>query len=169
MPITIRVGLISCAVVIVAGPLACSAEPGERQGRTEQRIEGPSLAGDAGDAGDACAHAICATGQGLTATCDPCATTLCAQDPYCCTTSWDATCVSEVASICGKSCAAPAPAGDAGASTCAHAVCATGGPLASACESCATQLCAQDAYCCAVAWDATCVSEVASICGKACN
>jgi hypothetical protein len=153
---TIRIALLSCAVL--AGALACSASPSERYATSEQRIEAP-----------ACEHAVCATGAGLVATCDPCATTLCAQDPYCCTTSWDATCVGEVASICGKSCTAPPVSTDAGASTCAHPVCATGVPLSNTCETCATQLCAQDAYCCAVAWDATCVSEVASICGKACN
>lgn len=168
MPMTIRMALLSG--MALTGMLACSASSSELHASTEQRIEAPGLAGDAGDTdGGTCAHAICATGGGLQATCDPCATQLCAQDPYCCSTSWDATCVGEVASICGNSCTVKLPSGDAGPSTCSHPVCATGAPLASACESCATQLCAQDSYCCTVAWDATCVSEVASLCGKACN
>lgn len=159
-----RLVVLSCAVVL--GAIACSAEPSERYAVTEQRIE----AEDAGiPTAAACAHAPCATGVALSATCDPCTTQLCAQDPYCCSTTWDATCVGEVTSICGQSCTAPPPPPDAGASTCAHPVCATGGALASGCEPCATQLCAQDPYCCAVTWDATCVSEVGSICGKTCN
>lgn len=162
---TIRNALLSS--VMIAGAVACSAAPGERHASTEQRIETVDDGG--APAPPVCAHPICATGDALSATCDPCTVTLCAQDPYCCSTSWDATCVGEVGSICGQSCTAPPPGNDAGASTCAHPVCATGGPLASTCEPCATQLCAQDPYCCGVAWDATCVGEVASICGQACN
>ncbi len=173
MMMTSRSALLSGAVL--AGTLACSSSPSERRATTEQRLE-VALGGDGGDvalrpdaAVSACTHAICATGEALLGTCDPCTTLLCAQDPYCCSTTWDATCVGEVGSICGQSCL-PAPVGeDAGATTCAHPVCATGGPLTSTCEGCATQLCAQDPYCCAVAWDATCVGEVGSICGQACN
>jgi hypothetical protein len=31
-------------------------------------------------------------------------TQICASDPYCCSTSWDSTCVSEVSTVCGLSC-----------------------------------------------------------------
>lgn len=162
---TNRLVVLSCAAVL--GAIACSAEPSERYAATEQRIQ----TDDAGiPTAAACSHAPCATGEALSAKCDPCTTKLCAQDPYCCTTAWDATCVGEVGSICAKSCTAGStPGADAGASTCAHAVCATGGALASGCETCVTQLCAQDPYCCAVTWDATCVSEVGSICAVTCN
>jgi hypothetical protein len=164
---TIRFALLSSA--ILAGALACSAGPSERRPATvEQRLE--TTDGGSEDAAEpvGCAHAICATGPALLSTCDPCATQLCAQDPYCCSTDWDATCVGEVGSICGQTCTPP-PADDAGVSTCAHPICATGVALNSTCEACATQLCAQDPYCCAVTWDATCVGEVGSICGQACN
>lgn len=166
------------AIALVLGAAACSSSSREGPGTIAQRLAVPSDGGDGGDGGDAadgdadaggCTHAICATGAALQATCDPCSTLLCAQDPYCCSTTWDATCVGEVKSICGKSCSPPPGRGDGGASTCAHPVCATGGALSSTCEPCATQLCAQDPYCCALTWDATCVGEVASICGKACN
>ena len=157
----IRNALLSS--VMIAGAVACSAAPGERYGTSEQRI-----ATDDGGA-PACAHPICTAGVGLSATCDPCTVALCARDPYCCTTSWDATCVGEVSSICGLSCTAPPTGGDAGASTCAHPVCATGGPLASTCDACATKLCALDPYCCSATWDATCVGEVPAICGLACK
>jgi hypothetical protein len=169
----IRIALFS--ITFLAGTIACSASSREPQGSLAQRIEVAEDGGDADAGGDdtdanaACTHALCATGAALAPPCDPCATALCALDSYCCTTAWDATCVGEVSSICGTSCSAPPAGGDAGASTCAHPVCATGAPLASACESCATQLCAQDPYCCAVSWDATCVGEVASICGQACK
>ncbi len=149
-------------LVIVASLLfiACSSE--QREQRDEpQATQGHRLEGG-------CAHGICASGIALDATCDPCAATVCAADPWCCSQSWDATCVSEVTSICGQTCTAP-PADDAGPSTCVHPICATGTALASTCDACVTQLCAQDAYCCAVEWDATCVSEVTTICGQACN
>lgn len=154
--IAFRFILLSSAAL--AGAVACSAAPGERHATIEERLEV-----------DAGTHGLCATGEPLSATCDPCATILCAQDPYCCAVSWDATCVGEVGSICGKSCAPEPHESDAGPSTCAHPLCATGAPLASACEPCATQLCAQDPYCCAIGWDATCVGEVGAICGEACN
>ena len=138
---------------------ACSSSPTESARTVEQRLEG--------DAGLACSHPICATGVALVATCDPCATALCAADPYCCSTTWDGTCVGEVTAICGLSCAV-VPDGGAGGD-CAHSVCAAGGPLAATCTKCATDLCAQDPYCCSTVWDATCVGEVASICGPICK
>ena len=60
--------------------------------------------GPADTGGGTCAHAICATGSVLTSSCDPCAAEVCAQDSFCCATKWDATCVSEVGSICGQTC-----------------------------------------------------------------
>ncbi|MFI5299908.1 MAG: hypothetical protein ACHREM_17610 [Polyangiales bacterium] len=51
-----------------------------------------------------CSHAICGTGKRLTKACDPCATEICAKDPYCCSTKWDSICVGEVSSICGEGC-----------------------------------------------------------------
>jgi hypothetical protein len=118
----------------------------------------------------ACTHGICASGEALVAACDPCATALCAQDPYCCNTVWDATCVGEVPALCGKTCAATPPGGGGGGgAACAHSTCATGGPLSAACDPCATALCAADPYCCSGTWDATCVGEVATFCGKSCT
>ena len=153
-----RIGVIGMGIVVVS-LVACARSSTEPEARQEQRLE------------VACTHAVCATGDALVAACDPCATQLCASDPYCCSDAWDATCVGEVASICGKSCTAP-PAADGGAdgaaSTCAHPVCAVGPALAKGCDACATQLCTQDAYCCGAEWDATCVAEVASICKLSC-
>jgi len=159
-----RIALALVSSVIIACTVACSSEPEQ----TPRRASVAQALGTDDGGAPACAHPICATGEALSSTCDPCTTQLCAQDPYCCSTSWDATCVGEVASICGQTCA-PAPEPDGGASTCAHPICATGAALANNCEPCATQLCAQDPYCCAVEWDATCVGEVGSICGQSCN
>lgn len=157
--VKIRVVLVIAAGA--AGTFACANDPEEPHRVLEQRLDD--------DAGAACSHSVCTAGTKLEAACDPCATKLCASDPYCCSTEWDATCVGEVASICGQSCTPKTVAPDAAASTCTHPICGTGGALTSGCDACTTQLCAQDAYCCAVAWDATCVSEVTSICGIACN
>lgn len=52
----------------------------------------------------ACGHDLCTSGGKLTASCDPCVQAICAQDSYCCTNQWDAQCVGEVSSICGKTC-----------------------------------------------------------------
>jgi hypothetical protein len=145
------------AALALAG-VACASEQGDPHATTEQALEG------------SCAHAVCAAGAPLQASCDPCATTLCASDPYCCYAAWDATCVGEVASLCGKSCSAPTPPPtSSGGGTCGHALCAAGAGLVATCDPCATTLCAVDPYCCAVAWDATCVGEVASVCGKTCQ
>jgi len=54
--------------------------------------------------GGSCAHAICSTGTKLTASCDACATKICAADSFCCNNTWDSQCVSEVSSVCGESC-----------------------------------------------------------------
>lgn len=52
-----------------------------------------------------CAHDECAVGDKLDANCSMCAGAVCAADAYCCNTSWDVTCVSEVAMYCqGKDC-----------------------------------------------------------------
>jgi hypothetical protein len=61
-------------------------------------------AGDAGSGGGSCAHALCSQGEKLSASCDPCAASVCAKDAFCCSTSWDPVCVGEVAAICKKSC-----------------------------------------------------------------
>jgi hypothetical protein len=54
-----------------------------------------------------CGHLACAQGPPLVAACDPCASKICATDPFCCGTSWDGICVGEVASVCGLSCTTP--------------------------------------------------------------
>lgn len=54
-----------------------------------------------GCAADTCAHDVCETGDLLEASCNDCATTVCAEDDYCCTVSWDTTCTELAAQTCG--------------------------------------------------------------------
>jgi hypothetical protein len=62
------------------------------------------------DSAGACGHTVCATGGALAPGCDnppmspSCVTTICAADPFCCSTEWDAVCVGQV-SLCGWNCA----------------------------------------------------------------
>jgi subtilase family serine protease len=53
---------------------------------------------------------------------------------------------------------------DSGAGTCSHDVCATGTKLTTTCDTCATDVCKSDSYCCSTKWDDICVSEVAEFC-----
>ncbi|MBV1859771.1 MAG: hypothetical protein KUG77_15270, partial [Nannocystaceae bacterium] len=55
-------------------------------------------------AAPSCAHDECIQGATLTSACDPCVTSICAVDPYCCSTYWDSICVGEVSSVCGEAC-----------------------------------------------------------------
>ncbi|APR74861.1 Hypothetical protein A7982_00207 [Minicystis rosea] len=68
--------------------------------------------------GGTCSHDICSSGTKLTSTCDPCAQAICAQDAYCCSTSWDTQCMGEVASICGKTCGGTGGSGGSTSSPC---------------------------------------------------
>lgn len=49
-------------------------------------------------------HDECTEGAAMTSACGSCAADICAQDAYCCDTSWDSTCVSEVGTVCGTPC-----------------------------------------------------------------
>ncbi len=120
--------------------------------------------GSGGGGGGSCAHPICSTGADLDGSCDACAAKICASDDYCCTTAWDSQCVGEVASVCGQSCT-----GGGGGSTCSHAECNAGAKLKTGCDSCVTDICSEDSYCCTTKWDSQCVSEVGSICNESCN
>lgn len=53
---------------------------------------------------------------------------------------------------------------------CAHSPCTTGGPLNASCGmyGCVADICGFDSYCCGIAWDSTCVSEMAN-CPRRCD
>jgi hypothetical protein len=117
----------------------------------------------------ACAHRTCAAGVELEPACDRCAADVCAADPFCCHIGWDATCVTEVRSVC-DSFACPDSRG-----ACVHGLCETGPPLTAQCDDppidpgCVTAVCTADSFCCGTVWDAACVAEVATVCGASCN
>lgn len=130
-----------------------------------------------------CLHDPCQAGSRLKKTCDPCVEDICDVDPFCCVTQWDALCVAEVTSVCGKSC----PTGSWSSAcvekvhsvcnafceedgSCAHDKCYAGKRLDPACDPCVHAICTTDPYCCSPAgrWDDVCVSEVATICGQKC-
>lgn len=53
--------------------------------------------------------------------------------------------------------------------TCQHSPCQQGGPLNPLCDWCVAHICGLDSYCCGIAWDAQCVSEVWTMCGQRCD
>ncbi|MDI1478600.1 hypothetical protein [Polyangium sp. y55x31] len=88
---------------------------------------------------------------------DPCITSVCMDQPECCTTGWNETCVAAAKAKCGVSCA------------CAHSICQGGGALDPTCNPCAAAVCKADPYCCEQNWDGICVGEVELVCGINCN
>jgi len=125
--------------------------------------------GSGSGGGDTCSHTDCTVGVSLTASCDACSAEICTADPYCCTSSWDSICVSEVASVCKETTCTGGGGGTGGSGTCAHAECSTGTKLVAKCDSCVTAICSEDSYCCSNQWDSICVGEVTSICGDTCE
>lgn len=87
---------------------------------------------DCGPCGNNCSHDVCTAGPPLGQNCGKCAAVVCQQDPFCCESFWDATCVSE-ASQC-----APCGGGTAG----------SGGAPAQDCQSCAIGSCGPQVNAC---------------------
>jgi hypothetical protein len=87
-----------------------------------------------------------------------CCVTVCTVDPFCCGVEWDGQCVAEALDLCeiDFSVCGPENPNDCGA------VNETPGCSD---EACCTAVCEVDAFCCAVAWDAVCVTEAAQFCG----
>lgn len=51
-----------------------------------------------------CSHDVCEIGSALPSSCDDCAAAVCAVDGFCCSSSWDSTCVGYVDDYCGFTC-----------------------------------------------------------------
>jgi subtilase family serine protease len=77
---------------------------GTSGGSTTGGTTGSTTGGTTGGSSNTCTHALCSSGAHLKSGCDPCATSICQADPYCCRTAWDSICIGEVGSICGESC-----------------------------------------------------------------
>jgi hypothetical protein len=79
---------------------------------------------------------------------------VCAEDPYCCDTRWDALCAQHVVTLeCG---------------TCAETTSCCAGHGAAGCDDGSVEacVCAEDPYCCTTAWDHLCVGQVETLeCG----
>jgi hypothetical protein len=86
----------------------CNAQQGTIAGYTVQKEwsnqQNACIVSSSGPPKETCAHDLCAPGDKLDPACDPCVQQLCAQDSYCCATTWDSRCLGEVSSICGRSC-----------------------------------------------------------------
>jgi hypothetical protein len=57
-----------------------------------------------GGGGSSCTHDECVSGAALANGCSSCVSTVCGIDSYCCSTSWDSTCVGEAEDYCGLFC-----------------------------------------------------------------
>jgi hypothetical protein len=88
--------------------------------------------------------------------CNACVSSICNNDPFCCQTAWDQTCVDEVEVFCDGQC---------GGGGCSHDECSQGGPLQDGCSACVTEVCDADAFCCNTDWDGQCVDEATDLCG----
>jgi hypothetical protein len=82
-----------------------------------------------------------------------CCDAVCAADPFCCETQWDALCVNGANNLCGNA-ACPNPA---------HACNVSGTPGCSD-ETCCNIVCSFDPFCCTTQWDGICVIEAANNC-----
>ncbi|HWB82078.1 MAG TPA: hypothetical protein VG755_44250, partial [Nannocystaceae bacterium] len=113
------------------------------------------------DNGCGCPHDLCTTGAAMVSGCDPCVTSVCASDSFCCNNSWDSLCVNEVETIC-LSAICPY--------SCGHSLCSTGAAVTSGCDpsNCAGTICATDPFCCNNSFDGICVGETSSLCGLSC-
>ncbi len=109
--------------------------------------------------GDAGPHGCCETGG---PGCDDPGTSACtcAIDAYCCETEWDVVCAALATIHCGAACEGLPVCGSPTAGDCREA------RPTPACDDagCCLEVCAADAYCCEVEWDAICAKSAAARC-----
>jgi hypothetical protein len=117
-----------------------------------------------------CAHDLCETGTKLSASCDSCASAVCAADDYCCNTNWDSLCVGLVDQECDNLCN---PVVMCNLPLCMPSATEFMNPN---CDPCVTSVCMADSVCCGQhatlpgAWDELCVGEVKDgVAHPACN
>lgn len=130
-----------------------------------------------------CVHNVCGFGDPLQNGCDPCVTSVCAQDPACCTDQWDGQCIGLANQLCDSICCGndqcvaedcngcPADCGMcAPPPTCGHTVCAQGEALntTDCFDPCVEDVCAMDPWCCdkpPLQWPGECVAMAKMLCG----
>jgi hypothetical protein len=91
-----------------------------------------------------------------------CCDLVCAQDGFCCSTNWDQNCADLALSLCSPSSCSGATC--VGIGDC----CSENGSPSCDDESCCSQVCAQDAFCCDTLWDDQCVTLAESLCAEIC-
>jgi hypothetical protein len=86
-----------------------------------------------------------------------CIKAICNQLPDCCTVGWTQACAFQAVLLCNTQC------------NCQHSICSQGSALPASCNPCAAAVCKVDDFCCTGGWDATCVQDVAAVCGIDCD
>ena len=111
--------------------------------------------------GGPCVHSPCVTGVSLASGCDPCVTTLCTSDAFCCNSTWDSMCVTEAGSACGCGTSATTAT-----SSTTSATSSSGGALGAACmtnSACTSGYCV-GGVCCDTACTGPCQSCTTGSC-----
>jgi hypothetical protein len=83
-------------IVVVAVAVAAGCGSGESMSDSA-REQSASI----GVVAAAQCHDPCVTGAKMTSSCSPCVASVCSHDGFCCRSSWDQQCVSEVSTFCG--------------------------------------------------------------------
>jgi len=122
--------------------------------------------------GDANSLAACASGRAASSCaahdspgCDDsaCCAAICAADPYCCESHWDAICVNAAQASCG--CPPPPGCGDPSAADCCiPSQVIPGSPGCSDATCCELVCDFVDPFCCDVEWDASCATWALQFC-----
>jgi hypothetical protein len=89
-----------------SGPSSSSTSSSTNTGVGGASVGGAGSVGGGGVGGGStgCAHKPCEAGAALAAGCDPCVTSICNDDPFCCNQEWDDLCTYLVDEICGDDC-----------------------------------------------------------------
>jgi hypothetical protein len=143
-----------------AGPLdAGGADTGGADGGA---VSGPPAAADAGagDAGSPPGNDCCTPSTSGSCRDTAIAACVCEGDPFCCSTEYDATCVTQAISRCGLDCEDRAPTSDC----CAPSD--VPGCTRSDVQAC---ICDIDPICCVFRFDQNCVNLATSRCGASCG
>lgn len=99
----------------------------------------------------------CVAGAGPGCADPVCCDTVCAADPFCCNSQWDAICANTALELCeGCRC---------GTGDC----CLAHGGLGCDDMACCSSVCANDPYCCETEWDGGCALLARSLCSTACT
>lgn len=141
-----------CEAVCAVDPFCCDVQWDETCAEVAQGICGAGF--------NACLDAAntCDTStQSPDAGCNDleCCNTVCRNDPFCCLSHWDDLCVGTAAYACPLNCGR-------GAGVCNEA----NGTPGCEDESCCTEVCSRDPFCCTQEWDFTCAEEAAEFCGS---